>query len=91
MIYCLPTMLIAGFSHFVLHYWPDTECKRILENLKPSMKKGYSKLLIHKVVLDNQVPEASSTSSDITMMGMVSAMESKLSLWLYNTEAHRLL
>jgi hypothetical protein len=71
-------MLTVRFSHFVLHDWPDAECKKILDNQKPSMKKGYSKLLIHEVVLDPLAPEASRTTSDITMMGMVSGMESKL-------------
>ena len=40
------------------------------------MKKGYSKLLIHEVVLNPNDPQDPGTSSDITMMAMVSGMES---------------
>jgi hypothetical protein len=64
------------FSHFVLHDWPDSDCKKILDNLKPAMKKGHSKLLLHEVVLDPDNPQEIGTSADITMMGMASGMES---------------
>jgi hypothetical protein len=40
------------------------------------MKKGYSKLLIHEVVLDPKEPQEIGNTSDITMMGMASGMES---------------
>lgn len=62
--------------HLVLHDWPDADCKKILDNQKLSMKKGYSKLLIHEVVLDPNNPQEDGTVSDITMMALASGMES---------------
>lgn len=64
-------------SHFILHDWPDADCKRILDNLKPAMKKGYSKLLLHEIVLESQSLSDMRTTSDITMMGLISGRESK--------------
>lgn len=40
------------------------------------MKKGYSKLLIHEVVLDLDEPKEIGTTADITMMAMASGKES---------------
>lgn len=44
---------------WVLHDWPDRDCLRILENLKPAMR-GHpdSKLLICELVLPNRNPSA---------------------------------
>ncbi|KAM3425132.1 hypothetical protein BST61_g7093 [Cercospora zeina] len=39
------------FMHLVLHDWPDEEAKKILANLKPAFKRGYSRLLINDIVL----------------------------------------
>ena len=52
----------------VFHDWPLDDCKRILQNLKPAMRPGYSKLLI----VDLIIPETGSTLQhghlDMTMM-----------------------
>lgn len=67
-------------SHFVLHDWPDGDCIKILNNQKVAMTKGYSKLLIHEIVLDPTAPDATRTATDMTMMAIVSGKESKLLL-----------
>ena len=68
-------------SHFIFHDWPDSEAEKILAALKPSMKQGYSKLLIHDVVLDPLLPSAEGgSSSDIIMMAGVSASERECKL-----------
>ena len=41
------------------------------------MQKGYSKLLIHEIVLDYAEPETFGMVTDITMMGYHSGKESK--------------
>ncbi|KAH8689898.1 putative O-methyltransferase [Talaromyces proteolyticus] len=70
----------AYYMHFVLHDWPDSDCKRILENLKLGMRKGYSKLLLHEVVLDPNDPKEIGNSADIVMM-MASGMERTAAQW----------
>lgn len=76
-------LLMPLYRHFILHDWPDADCKKILSNQKAGMKKGYSKLLLHEVVLDANEPKETGTSSDIAMMAMVSGMESTLMTFLY--------
>lgn len=39
--------------HSVLHDWPDEQCRKILENLAPAMKRGFSKLLINEIVISD--------------------------------------
>jgi hypothetical protein len=52
----------------VFHDWPFEDCRKILQNLKPSMRAGYSKLLIG----DSIVPETGASMRqvlvDMTMM-----------------------
>jgi hypothetical protein len=40
------------------------------------MQKGYSKLLIHEVVINPLEPQEASSTSDITMMAMGAGIES---------------
>ncbi|KAF2231304.1 putative O-methyltransferase [Viridothelium virens] len=44
----------AYYLHSVLHDWSDVDCIRILEQLRPAMKKGYSKLLVNEIVVPKQ-------------------------------------
>lgn len=39
------------FFHHILHDWPDKECVSILENVIKAMVPGYSKLLIHELIV----------------------------------------
>ncbi|KAI2636734.1 putative hydroxyindole O-methyltransferase [Xylaria nigripes] len=41
----------AYYFHSVLHNWRDDDCVRILQQLRPAMKKGYSRLLLNEIVL----------------------------------------
>ena len=58
------------FMHLVLHDWPDEEARKILENLKPAMKPGYSRLLINDIVLTASMDSMVSASDlHMTMNG----------------------
>ncbi|KAK1572874.1 O-methyltransferase [Colletotrichum navitas] len=41
----------AYYMHHILHDWPDKQARKILENQKAAMKPGYSKILIHDIVI----------------------------------------
>ncbi|KAF1998877.1 S-adenosyl-L-methionine-dependent methyltransferase [Amniculicola lignicola CBS 123094] len=41
----------AYFLHHILHDWSDKYCHLILKNIREAMTPGYSKLLIHNLVL----------------------------------------
>lgn len=44
------------YLHSVLHDWGDDDCVKILEQLKPAMKPGYSSLLINEIIMPIQDP-----------------------------------
>ncbi|KAI0592982.1 putative O-methyltransferase [Biscogniauxia sp. FL1348] len=54
----------AYYLHSVLHDWGDEDCLRILEQLKPAMKPGYSKLLINEIIVPSQNATWPITSMD---------------------------
>jgi hypothetical protein len=41
----------AYYLHSILHNWSDEDCIRILQQLKPAMRPGYSKLLLNEIVV----------------------------------------
>ncbi|MCJ1260780.1 hypothetical protein MMC22_000643 [Lobaria immixta] len=51
----------------ILHDWPDHQCKIILEQIIPAMEKGYSKIIIHDIVLPNQGVNMNSVQKDLTV------------------------
>ena len=54
----------AYYLHSVLHDWGDEDCVRILSNLKPAMKRGYSKLLINEIIVPGEGATWPITSMD---------------------------
>jgi hypothetical protein len=55
----------AYMLHYVLHDWPDDTAVQILENLKPAMKKDYSRLLIVEFVVATTNPDPFNTVSKL--------------------------
>ncbi|KAK6216030.1 hypothetical protein LQW54_004007 [Pestalotiopsis sp. IQ-011] len=70
----------AYFFHAVPHGWPDADCVRIFESVKTAMTRGYSKLLIHEIVLPAQGASSMMTTMDLQLMACTSGLE--------RTEAH---
>jgi len=58
----------AYFLHSVLHDWRDEDCLRILANLKPALKPGYSRVLFNEIVLSEEEPTVQATSVDMMML-----------------------
>ncbi|XXG94868.1 hypothetical protein Hte_001127 [Hypoxylon texense] len=54
----------AYYLHSVLHDWGDDDCVRILEQLRPVMKPGYSKLLINEIIVPSRNATWPVTSMD---------------------------
>ena len=72
--------------HSVLHDWPDPKALEILASLKPSLTKGYSKLLINENVVPDQGAHWLSTALDLNMMASVSASERTEPQWRESLE-----
>lgn len=58
----------AYYLHSVLHDWDDVQGVRILENLRPAMRAGYSRLLLCEIVLTQERPALAATNMDIQML-----------------------
>lgn len=69
----------AYLLHNILHDWSDEDVKKILQNMKSALKRGYSKLLILDMVVSETDPELRETSFDWVMTIYGSGMESKFS------------
>ena len=65
----------AYYMRYILHDWPDEECRTILGHLKEAMEPGYSKLLIHEYVVAERNASWQHTCLDITMMALLAAQE----------------
>ena len=69
------------YLSFIIHDWPEEQCKVILSHVCNAMTKGYSKLLIHETVLHDTGAFWQQTALDITMMGLLTAQERTTSDW----------
>lgn len=61
--------------HSILHDWSDANALKILENLKPALCPGYSKVLINEIVLSEEKPTLAATSMDMMMLAHMDARE----------------
>ncbi|KAI7611997.1 hypothetical protein D0864_14533 [Hortaea werneckii] len=61
--------------HSILHDWSDANALKILENLKPALRPGYSKVLINEIVLSEEKPTLAATSMDMMMLAHMDARE----------------
>lgn len=70
------------FYHHILHDWSDSYCLDILRNVVSAMTPGYSKLLLHEmVVLEEGAPQFQA-QLDLTMMAFNSGMERTAKQWI---------
>ncbi|ROV89114.1 hypothetical protein VMCG_09860 [Cytospora schulzeri] len=66
----------AYYLHSVLHDWSDDDCVKILEQLKPALRPGYSTVLINELVVPRQNPTWPITSMDQLML-VLGAMQER--------------
>ncbi|KAM0814060.1 putative O-methyltransferase domain-containing protein [Seiridium cardinale] len=71
----------AYFYHHILHDWSDYKCFEILKGVKTAMKPGYSKLLIHEMLVPEQGAATFYAMLDLTMMAFNSGMERTRRQW----------
>lgn len=71
----------AYYLKMVLHDWPDAQCREILNNLKPALVPGFSKILINEIVVLDQGADWFSTSVDMLMMIFHSSWERREKQW----------
>lgn len=69
------------YLKMVLHDWPDEQCVQILANLKPALKKGYSRILLNEIIIPEVGAGWFETSVDMIMMSAHSAQERRENQW----------
>lgn len=69
------------YFHIVLHDWPDEKAHHILANVRDAMEPGYSKILVHEVLVSDHKPSLTVTTLDITMMSLFSTLERSEAQW----------
>ncbi|RJE27369.1 O-methyltransferase [Aspergillus sclerotialis] len=69
------------YIKFVLHDWSDSDCRKILSNLAPAMKKGYSKLIIEEMILEDTDCAMLQATRDWVMMAFCNSMERTKGHW----------
>lgn len=67
--------------HSILHDWDDEAGIKILENLKPALTPGYSRLLLNEIVLSEEHPTIAATSMDMMMLAHFSVRERTEAEW----------
>ena len=64
-----------------LHDWTDAVCVTILKQLKEAAKPGYSKILIHEVIVPEMGAGVRSVTQDFGMMSLLAAAERTEEQW----------
>lgn len=54
--------------HSILHHWSDEDGVRILNNFKPALKPGYSRVLLNEIVVSEEHPSLAATSMIMMML-----------------------
>ena len=77
-----PIQAARAYSlHSIIHDWSDEEGIEILENLKPALKPGYSRVLLNEIVLSEESPTIAATSMDMMMLAHLSVRERTEADW----------
>ncbi|KAH6646294.1 putative hydroxyindole O-methyltransferase [Truncatella angustata] len=71
----------AYYLHSILHNWNDEDSLRILENIKPALKPGYSRVLINEIAISDENPSLSGSTLDILMMTNCGSLERTEGHW----------
>ncbi|RYP04949.1 hypothetical protein DL765_009997 [Monosporascus sp. GIB2] len=71
----------AYFYHHILHDWSDVKCMEILTRVKKAMKPGYSRLLLHEMIIPEQGASTFHAMLDMTMMAFNAGMERTERQW----------
>ncbi|KAE8143758.1 putative O-methyltransferase [Aspergillus pseudotamarii] len=69
------------FLHSILHDWGDDDGVKILENLVPALEKGYSRVLLNEIVVNEDKPTLAATNMDMMMLAHFAVRERTEADW----------
>jgi hypothetical protein len=67
--------------HSILHDWGDDESVKIIENLVPALKRGYSRVLFNEIVVSEEKPTLAATNMDMMMLAHLNVRERTEADW----------
>ncbi|KAL4807931.1 S-adenosyl-L-methionine-dependent methyltransferase [Aspergillus unguis] len=67
--------------HSILHDWSDEDGVKILQNLVPALKKGYSRVLLNEIVVSEEKPTLAATNMDLMMLAHFAVRERTEKEW----------
>ncbi|KIA75983.1 O-methyltransferase [Aspergillus ustus] len=71
--------------HSILHDWSDADGVRILRNLVPALKRGYSRVLLNEIVVrdgkEGRGPALAATNTDLMMLAHFAVREPTEAEW----------
>ncbi|KAI1660054.1 putative O-methyltransferase [Daldinia decipiens] len=71
----------AYYYHHILHDWSDYKCLEILKHVRDAMKPGYSKLLLHEMIVPETGASPFHAMLDMTVMCFNAGMERTERQW----------
>lgn len=75
------------YLKMILHDWPDEQCKQILSNLKPALRKGHSRILLNEIIIPEVGAGWFETGVDMIMLNCHSAQERREKHWVELVES----
>jgi hypothetical protein len=79
-----PQPILGARCYYIrqcLHNWPDDTCVTILQRLKEACEPGYSKVLIHEIIVPKTGAGPWVVSQDFNMMSMFAVGERSEEQW----------
>ncbi|KAL0942358.1 o-methyltransferase [Colletotrichum truncatum] len=70
------------YLHHIIHDWSDEPARKILLMQKDAMKPGYSRILIHDQILDDEKSQMSTAAFDMAMMVYLAGQERTEKQWV---------
>ncbi|KAJ6090174.1 O-methyltransferase [Penicillium sp. IBT 16267x] len=67
--------------HSILHDWGDDESVKIIENLIPALKRGYSRVLFNEIVVSEENPTLAASNMDMMMLAHLNVSERTEDQW----------
>jgi hypothetical protein len=68
--------------HSIMHDWGDDESVKIIENLVPALKRGYSRVLFNEIVVSEEKPTLAATNMDMMMLAHLNVRERTEAEWI---------
>ncbi|KAJ4415339.1 hypothetical protein N0V82_007389 [Gnomoniopsis sp. IMI 355080] len=75
------------YIHFLLHDFPDKQCRTMLRHVVRAMKPGYSRVLLNEIVVPALACPSFFAAADITIMACLAGIQRSKAQWISLVES----